>query len=55
MLIDSQKTQFADLLEKLSTNLSITRSQHEAAVESYKAVGKYLSSESSPFQYMNHI
>lgn len=48
MLIDSQKTQFADLLEKLSTNLSITRSQHEAAVESYKAVGKYLSSESSP-------
>jgi len=48
MLIDSKKNQFEDLLKKLSTNLSITRSQHEAAVQSYKAVGKYLSSESSP-------
>lgn len=48
MLIDSKKNQFEDLLNKLSTNLSITRSQHEAAVQSYKAVGKYLSSESSP-------
>ncbi|MGE8533285.1 MAG: nucleotidyltransferase [Chryseobacterium sp.] len=48
MLINSQNKQFEDLLMKLSTNLSITRSQHEAAVQSYKAVGKYLSSESSP-------
>ncbi|WP_241331351.1 nucleotidyltransferase domain-containing protein [Chryseobacterium arthrosphaerae] len=48
MLINSQKTQFEDLLKKLSTNLSITKSQHEAAVQSYKAVGKYLSSETSP-------
>jgi len=48
MLIDSKKNQFEDLLKKLSTNLSITRSQHKAAVQSYKAVGKYLSSECSP-------
>ncbi|MCT4287396.1 nucleotidyltransferase [Elizabethkingia anophelis] len=48
MLINSQNKQFEDLLMKLSTNLSITRSQHEAAVQSYKAVGKYLSSEYSP-------
>ncbi|WP_144282021.1 nucleotidyltransferase domain-containing protein [Chryseobacterium echinoideorum] len=56
MLISSQKIQFEDLLKKLSTNLSITRSQHEAAVESYKAVGKYLSSEYSPLsQYEPHL
>ncbi|QDP84594.1 nucleotidyltransferase [Chryseobacterium sp. SNU WT5] len=48
MLISSQKIQFEDLLKKLSTNLSITRSQHDSAVQSYKAVGKYLSSETSP-------
>lgn len=56
MLISSQKNQFEDLLKKLSTNLSITRSQHDAAVQSYKAVGKYLSSESSPLsQYEPYI
>ena len=56
MLISSQKIQFEDLLKKLSTNLSITRSQHEAAVQSYKAVGKYLSSESSPLsQYEPYV
>lgn len=48
MLAEIQKTQFEDLLIKLSTNLSITKTQHEAAVQSYKAVGKFLSSESSP-------
>lgn len=48
MLAEIKKTQFEDLLIKLSTNLSITRTQHEAAVQSYKAVGKFLSSESSP-------
>lgn len=42
-----QQTQFNEILELLSENLSITKTQHEAAVQSYKAVGKFLSNENS--------
>lgn len=47
MINENQKKQFNDLLEILSENLSITKTQHEAAVQSYVAVGKFLSSEYS--------
>lgn len=47
MINENQKKQFNDLLEILSENLSITKTQHEAAVQSYVAVGKYLSNENS--------
>lgn len=47
MINANQKKQFNDILELLSKNLSITKSQHEAAVQSYVAVGKYLSNENS--------
>ena len=47
MINEIQKKQFNDLLEILSENLSITKTQHEAAVQSYVAVGKYLSNENS--------
>lgn len=47
MINENQKKQFNDLLEILSENLSITKTQHEAAVQSYVAVGKFLSNENS--------
>jgi len=47
MINENQKKQFNDLLEILSENLSITKTQHEAAVQSYVAVGKFLSNEYS--------
>lgn len=47
MTDSTMKTQFNRILELLSGNLSITKSQHEAAVQSYKAVGKYLSNVNS--------
>lgn len=42
-----REKQFNEILELLSENLSITKTQHEAAVQSYVAVGKYLSNENS--------
>lgn len=48
MTLDSeQKRQFAEILEKLGENLSITKSQHDAAVQSYTAVGNWLSKDDS--------
>src|SRR5690606_22001931 len=47
MINENQKKQCNDLLEILSENLSITKTQHEAAVQSYVAVGKFLSNEYS--------
>lgn len=47
MINANQKTQFNDILELLSKNLSITKTQHETAVQSYVAVGKFLSNEYS--------
>lgn len=56
MINSTQKTQFNEILELLSENLSITKTQHEAAVQSYKAVGKFLSSEnSSLYKYQPYI
>lgn len=56
MINSTQKTQFNEILELLSENLSITKTQHEEAVKSYKAVGKFLSSEnSSLYKYQPYI
>ncbi|TDQ78331.1 nucleotidyltransferase domain-containing protein [Sphingobacterium yanglingense] len=43
-----KKQEFNEILELLSENLSITKTQHEAAVQSYIAVGKFLSNDNSP-------
>lgn len=53
MINGNQKTQFNEILEILGENLSITKTQHNAAVQSYVAVGNYLSNENSslaPYQ-----
>lgn len=51
-----KKKEFNEILELLSENLSITKTQHEAAVQSYIAVGKYLSNENSPLaEYQPYI
>ncbi|MGO1597091.1 MAG: nucleotidyltransferase domain-containing protein [Sphingobacterium sp.] len=42
-----QKEQFTDILETLAENLSITETQHNAAVKSYNAVGNWLSKDDS--------
>ncbi len=47
MLEGEQKKQFADILELLAANLSITETQHNAAVKSYNAVGNWLSKDDS--------
>ena len=43
----NHKFQFNEILETLVKNLSISKSQHEAAIQSYKAVGKFLSNDNS--------
>jgi hypothetical protein len=48
MLTLEQKEQFSDILEELGKTLDITPAQHEAAVNSYKYVGEWLSKEDSP-------
>lgn len=56
MINDVQKKQFNEIIEILTENLSITKTQHNAAVQSYVAVGKYLSNESSPLaEYQPYI
>ncbi len=56
MINSTRNTQFNEILELLSENLSITKTQHDAAVQSYKAVGKYLSNENSPlYKYQPYI
>ena len=47
MLTTEQKTELEDILDVLGENLSITESQHEAAVRSYKAVGSWLTNNES--------
>lgn len=42
-----QKNETEEILDKLGENLSITETQHDAAVESYKAVGKWLTANDS--------
>lgn len=44
---DLKNIQFAEILETLSENLSITETQHNAAVKSYIAVGNWLSKDDS--------
>lgn len=45
-----QKNETEEILEKLGENLSITKSQHEAAVQSYKAVGNWLTGNDSELE-----
>lgn len=47
MLDIYQKNETEEILDKLGENLSITKSQHDAAVQSYKAVGNWLTAEDS--------
>lgn len=47
MLTPEQKKQFSELLEELGQTLDITKSQYDAAVSSYQAVGSQLSKEGS--------
>lgn len=42
-----QKNETEEILEKLGENLSITKSQHDAAVQSYKAIGNWLTADDS--------
>jgi hypothetical protein len=53
MTNDFQKKELNEILEILCKNLSITKTQHDIAVQSYKAVGKYLSSDNSPLTNYN--
>lgn len=47
MITTEQKTELEDILDVLGENLSITESQHESAVRSYKAVGSWLTNDES--------
>jgi hypothetical protein len=47
MLNKEQKEQFNEILEELGKSLDISETQHNAAVKSYEAVGKWLASEKS--------
>jgi hypothetical protein len=47
MLTREQKQQFGEILEELGQTLDITEAQYEIAVNSYKAVGTWLSKENS--------
>lgn len=42
------ETQLSNILEELGKTLDITKNQYDAAVRSYKYVGKWLSSDDSP-------
>lgn len=47
MLTNEQKTQFNEIFEELGNNLDISETQHNNAIESYQAVGSWLSKEES--------
>ena len=47
MLTTEQTTQFSDILEEFGKTLDISETQHNTVVESYEAVGKWLSKEGS--------
>lgn len=47
MLTNEQKEQFSDILEELGKTLDITETQYKAAVNSYEAVGNWLSKQDS--------
>jgi hypothetical protein len=47
------KNNINNILEELGKELDISKSEHEAAVKSYEAVGKWLSDENSPLNYFN--
>lgn len=52
-MTDLKNEQFAQILETLSENLSITETQHNAAVRSYNAVGNWLSKDDSLLKPFN--
>jgi hypothetical protein len=47
MLTKEQKEQFSEILEELGNSLDITKTQYDAAVKSYSAVGDWLSKPDS--------
>ena len=50
-----QKTELEEILDVLGENLSITEAQHEAAVNSYKAVGNWLTNADSELANYNPV
>lgn len=50
-----QKTELEEILDVLGENLSITQAQHEAAVNSYKAVGNWLTNADSELANYNPV
>lgn len=55
MLNTSEKIELEDILDVLGENLSITESQHNAAVQSYKAVGAWLTDDNSELSHYNPV
>lgn len=55
MINSLQKQELDEILDILGDNLSITESQHNAAVQSYKAVGAWLTKEDSELASYNPV
>lgn len=56
MMNNEYKKEITDILENLGEQLDISKSQYDAAVKSYEAVGDWLSKEDSPlFKYKPRI
>lgn len=55
MLSTQQQTELEEILDILGENLSITAAQHEAAVNSYKAVGNWLTNADSGLANYNPV
>lgn len=55
MITTNQKIEIEDILDILGENLSITESQHDAAVKSYKAVGSWLTNDDSELKPFNPV
>lgn len=55
MMNSIQKQEIDEILDILGENLSITETQHNAAVQSYKAVGNWLTNEDSELARYNPV
>jgi hypothetical protein len=55
MMERNKKLELDEILDLLGENLSITETQHNAAVQSYKAVGNWLTNEESELTRYNPV
>ncbi|MCP1298736.1 nucleotidyltransferase [Chryseobacterium sp. S0630] len=55
MITIGEKNELEEILDTLGENLSITESQHDAAVRSYKAVGAWLTGDDSELAEYNPV